>query len=107
MDQQCRELTLRGHHLICTGLFQGAGYSDDFSVNMGNIVSCLQKDNPRINLVSDVDNVCQECPKADRCQDNENRCDLDSVKKKDRQLLDSLNLPRTNADNYSQILMFY
>lgn len=60
---------IRAHHGMCLGFFEGKGYSDVFTVHMGNIKRELEH-NPRIHLVNQADEICKYCPnnKDDICE---------------------------------------
>ena len=41
-------IELRGHHLLCTSLFQGSGYSEEFVKRMTEVVEkCIPKEKKR------------------------------------------------------------
>ena len=54
-------ILLRPHHGICLAFFEGKGYSDGFTVHMGETLKRLQK-NPYIRLVLHTDEICSACP---------------------------------------------
>ena len=53
----------RVHHIMCTNLYQGYGYSGAFCQNMTKMVTWLKDhaDEPLL-LVSDPDEICKKCP---------------------------------------------
>lgn len=60
-------LRLRVHHLFCSALFVGKGYSESFCENMQKIVQWLWEESSReeeqeVELISDEDSICTECP---------------------------------------------
>ena len=65
-------LTLRGHHLLCSRLFSGHGYSETFAKRMGEVVSRTGLKNykppvayervKKVRLICNHDYVCQKCP---------------------------------------------
>lgn len=57
-------LKLRVHHLLCSVLYEGSGYSEAFVENMNNVVSALKDRETRVCLVTGADSVCAECPNA-------------------------------------------
>lgn len=65
-------INLRAHHLLCTVLYKGAGYSKDFTENMDGIVKAL-REGSLIKLRCTQDIICSECPNAL----NDGRCALD------------------------------
>lgn len=58
------ELRLRVHHLLCSILYEGAGYSEAFVENMNGIVQALKDPQTRLCLVTGADSICAECPNA-------------------------------------------
>lgn len=56
------QFSIRPHHLLCLQFFEGKGYSDDFVKHMTGIHEKLLKENPKINLVEGVDDICKNCP---------------------------------------------
>lgn len=95
-------MRLRVHHLLCSALYAGHGYSGDFCKNMQNIVECLWGQVPQdravqeIELVISPDAICRECPNL-----TENGCSLDdnNVVSKDAKLAGMLHL--TTDRSYS------
>ncbi|MGN0313231.1 MAG: DUF1284 domain-containing protein [Fusicatenibacter sp.] len=67
---------LRGHHLLCTSLFRGKGYSDGFCAGMEQIVSALHGDiDQMVCLIAEPDGICANCPKLTpekTCSSNHN-----------------------------------
>ena len=59
----------RVHHIMCTNLYQGYGYSGAFCENMTEMVTWL-KSNPdeKLLLVTDPDEICKKCPKSGQFQ---------------------------------------
>ena len=87
-------LKIRAHHLLCTENFVGEGYSDDFSKNMAKVIGQL-KENPKVKLLADLDDICGPCPEnlGTRCEND------DLVKSYDKKVLEVLNL--SEGDIYS------
>lgn len=54
-------IKLRAHHLICLHFFKGEGYSEEFILNLKNIVSHLEASED-IKIVDGMDDVCFPCP---------------------------------------------
>lgn len=58
----------RVHHLFCAALFEGKGYSDDFVVNMRQVVKLLfaeketERKEEQIELCAEPDLICDKCP---------------------------------------------
>ena len=53
----------RGHHIVCTSLYEGKGYSGAFCENMTAVVERLRKDpDEELLLVAEPDMICANCP---------------------------------------------
>lgn len=69
-------MKLRYHHLFCTSLYQGKGYSDEFNLHMAKVVEQLRKDpDIQIELVTQCDVICEHCPNRTRlntCRERDN-----------------------------------
>lgn len=53
----------RVHHILCTNLYQGMGYSGEFCENMTKIVTELRRHPQKeLELVCEPDMICQNCP---------------------------------------------
>lgn len=55
------EVSLRPHHGLCLGFFEGKGYSGEFSRNMAAVLASLTPETP-VRLVEGHDAVCACCP---------------------------------------------
>lgn len=66
-------MNLRMHHLLCSVLFQGKGYSNEFVENMAKIVNALKCEDTLVHLSCSPDAICQGCPNAM----SDGRCALD------------------------------
>lgn len=53
---------LRPHHGLCISFFEGKGYSSDFTRNMAEIIIVLNRDDPVIQLHTETDIICRNCP---------------------------------------------
>jgi uncharacterized protein len=57
----------RPHHFLCSLGFQGKGYSDEFTANMGSIVigrlRAPEGGDTVIEVVPAADDICAPCPK--------------------------------------------
>lgn len=62
--------SIRPHHLLCLQFFEGKGYSDDFVKHMAEIHKKLLNENPIINIVAGVDDICKNCPNNENGQCN-------------------------------------
>ena len=91
-------LKIRAHHLLCTENFVGEGYSDDFSKNMAKVIGEL-KNNPKVKLLADLDDICGPCPEnlGIRCEND------DLVKSYDRKVLEVLNLSEGEIYSWADI----
>lgn len=100
-------LTLRGHHLLCSRLFSGHGYNEDFAMRMGEVVSRTGLENykptvtyertEKVRLICRNDYVCEKCPNL-ISENTEALCNLgdDDVKNKDRKTLEYAGLKENN-----------
>lgn len=93
----------RVHHILCTQLYQGLGYSGDFCTNMTAIVSDLRA-NPdqSVRLVAKGDMICANCPNrvgTDFCTNGDNHVVI-----KDRDLLELLHLVENKCYTYNELL---
>ena len=91
-------LKIRAHHLLCTENFVGEGYSDDFSKNMAKVIGQL-KENPKVKLPADLDDICGPCPEnlGTRCEND------DLVKSYDKKVLEVLNLSEGEIYSWADI----
>lgn len=93
-------MQLRVHHLLCSALYVGKGYSEEFCENMKEIVQRLWncaaqgqeqdgKLQEEIMLVIEPDSICQKCPNLTK-----EGCSLDDnhVVSKDAALAQKLGL---------------
>lgn len=88
-------MRLRVHHLLCSALYVGEGYSEAFCRNMDQVVKRLwdsaeqEKEPEEIELVTCPDCICSECPNL-----TDKGCSLDNnnVVSKDAALAEKLGL---------------
>ncbi len=57
----CR-FSIRPHHLLCLQFFEGKGYSEEFVKHMAEVYDKLLQENPVIQIVKGVDDICKNCP---------------------------------------------
>lgn len=91
----------RAHHIICTSLYQGEGYSSAFCNHMSTVVKRLRS-NPdeELLLVAETDLICRSCPnytKGGKCSDN------NSVVGKDRCVIKWLKLKEGKTYSYREM----
>ena len=86
-------MRLRVHHLLCSALYVGKGYSEAFCENMQKVAEWLWKDDEgekrEVRLITEPDNICKECPNL---VDNGCRLDDNNVVSKDAALARALGL---------------
>lgn len=82
-------MRLRGHHLFCTALFSGHGYSEAFTEKMTRLTKLLRA-GEKLTVIVGADEVCAACPN----RTSENGCMLSSedVEKRDQAALQVLRL---------------
>lgn len=82
---------LRVHHLLCSVLFEGKGYSDSFVENMTKIVNELKKADSTVYLTCKPDSICSDCPNAlsdGKCALDKENTNLSSANNKEIASLD-------------------
>lgn len=91
-------LKIRAHHLLCTRNFVGEGYSDDFSINMLEIIKKLEND-PQVKLIQELDDICKYCPEnlGQKCESDE------KVKSYDEKVLKILGLSKDEIYSWFDI----
>ena len=93
----------RVHHILCTVLYRGEGYSGTFCDNMTQKVWELKADQEEpLMLVTDPDMICTRCPNRtpdDTCVDDKNH-----VKSKDLELLELFGLKENQLYSYRELL---
>lgn len=59
-----KEITLRGHHVLCVHGFRGMGYSPEFVRKMGEIVRDIRNGEVTypIRVIMGLDDACGACP---------------------------------------------
>ena len=93
----------RVHHILCTVLYQGKGYSGAFCENMTTKVKHLQRHmSEQLLLVAKPDMICGHCPNLTEQQTCTN--DSDHVVNKDRKLLEPLGLTENTVYTYRFLL---
>lgn len=92
-------IKLRGHHALCTMLFEGKGYENSFTENMTKVVDRLPHED--IQLISDYDVICSCCPNInDACPEH---CENIRIAKKDRHIMELLRIAEGETIRYSHI----
>lgn len=101
-------MKLRVHHLFCSALYQGEGYSRQFCENMEKTVKWLwneeslcEKEERMAQLIIRPDVICQACPNliGEACV-----LDGDSVVSKDARLAEALHLQLDRQYAVSKLL---
>lgn len=101
-------MQLRVHHLLCSALYVGEGYSEQFCGNMEKIVKWLWEKQPSgeneertVELVTQPDCICRECPNL-----TGEGCSLDdnNVVSKDALLAQELGLETQRIYSVSEVL---
>lgn len=96
------ENRFRAHHIICTSLYEGKGYSGAFCENMTAVVERLRS-NPdeELCLVAEPDIICRNCP--NRTEKEECSSDSNRVVEKDRRVLNWLHLEEGKVYTYREM----
>ena len=93
----------RVHHIMCTNLYRGYGYSGAFCENMSAKVQWLKTHlDEKIQLVCEPDMICEKCPNlkdGDFCANGDNH-----VCEKDKSLLQELHLVENEFYTYSELM---
>lgn len=65
--------SVRPHHMLCLQFFEGKGYSEEFVENMMRVKQRLEQENPMVNIVEGIDDICVNCPNCNgkKCKDEE------------------------------------
>lgn len=61
-DMENEIIELRAHHLLCSVLFEGKGYSETFTENMTHIVNRILEKDKFLYLKKSRDIICVDCP---------------------------------------------
>ena len=92
----------RGHHIVCTSLYEGKGYSGAFCENMTAVVERLRKDpDEELLLVAEPDMICANCPnrtETNECVHNHNR-----VVNTDRRVIEFFGLEENRVYTYREM----
>lgn len=117
-------MRLRVHHLLCSALYAGKGYSRAFCENMQKVVTWLweplsepaegrkrrqgepgdilcEGENREIRLITEPDDICKECPNLG---DNGCKLDDDHVVSKDAALAQALGLEPERVYSVKELL---
>ncbi|MDO5389656.1 MAG: DUF1284 domain-containing protein [Eubacteriales bacterium] len=94
--------SLRAHHVLCTTLFEGKGYSTGFCAGMEKMVRQLREhpDTPLL-AVGVPDEICQNCPnltKQNTCGSKKNQ-----IAKKDEMVCRILQLQKDEIYTYREL----
>ncbi|MGN0352832.1 MAG: DUF1284 domain-containing protein [Roseburia sp.] len=92
----------RVHHILCTNLYQGMGYSGDFCKNMTEVVQKL-REHPEmeVELVCSTDMICKNCPNL--TESGECVQDANHVTIKDELLREKIGLVKHQSYSYQEL----
>lgn len=93
-------INLRGHHIFCTTLFEGYGYSEDFAKNMRKTIDKFE--DTEMKLVQNFDDICKACPH--KGEDNFCKNGMENVLLRDKNALTTLGIK--NGDTFSKKELF-
>lgn len=92
----------RAHHILCTLLYEGKGYSGAFCENMNAVTGRLEENqNERFTLVAQPDIICGNCPNltaTGECESSGER-----VVSKDRRIMELLALTEQETYTYPEL----
>lgn len=96
-------MNFRVHHILCTQLYRGLGYSGSFCENMTEKVLFLRNNSDyKLTLVTHPDEICNKCPNlkdGDYCTNGDNHVHI-----KDSLLLEPLHLIEGHEYSYNELL---
>lgn len=92
-------INLRGHHMFCSSLFVGNGYSEEFCVNMEKIIIRMKSE--KIKIVQCQDDVCSSCPHANL--DGTCKNGNDNVSLRDKNALAVVGVNKNQIYSYDEI----
>lgn len=55
-------IKIRPHHILCMKSYVGKGYSEEFNINMKNIIKELEDESKTVEIVFGLDDICRQCP---------------------------------------------
>lgn len=61
MEHTAIKYKIRPHHGLCMTFFEGKGYNEEFTKHMASVID-MMKDQDLVQLVCEVDIVCEKCP---------------------------------------------
>lgn len=96
-------LTLRAHHILCTLLFEGKGYSSSFTSSLAEIAHILKTDDPAVRIAAGYDDICVGCPNKDDADPR--LCINQRVSQKDRDIIRFLRIQEGCVYKYSTLAM--
>ena len=83
------DLTLRGHHFLCSLHYQGAGYSNGFTDNFTVLCEAIVgRGENTVEVAAMADPICKACPSLQ--PDGETCATQDSIMRRDRALLEGM-----------------
>ncbi|MEG2867452.1 MAG: DUF1284 domain-containing protein [Terrisporobacter sp.] len=55
-------LKIRPHHILCMKAYIGKGYSEEFNINIKNIINELKYEPQMVEITFGLDSICKKCP---------------------------------------------
>lgn len=97
-------IRIRAHHILCMQGFQGLGYSEEFTVNMAQIIEEIRK-NPfsLIKIIVGVDSICEHCPHNNSPGICNKESELNNISDMDSKVLEKLNIKKGSIVSSSLI----
>ena len=99
-----KSFLLRFHHLLCLPLFEGKGYSDDFSLNMTGIKEKAEGTDEELRFICDFDSICEGCPNKSEKGCLLNGDGKENIEDKDRYIAGLLGLESGYTAKYGTAL---
>lgn len=83
------DLSLRGHHFLCTLHYRGAGYSEGFTGNFTSLMEAVRaRGSSTVEVAGQADAICTACPSL---QPDGQACEFQaSIMRRDAALLDAM-----------------
>ena len=97
-------IRIRAHHILCMQGFQGLGYSEEFTINLANIIEKI-RNNPSffVKVVTEADSICKHCPHLQEDVCNMGTDSGEGIRARDISVLKELDIESGSLISSSQI----